>query len=597
MADPDPAGGAGPRRGVRVAAAALLMLALIAGGGIAFWYSSPSAAVPTGYRAYLDRSQLPVIVVEENGQIWPLTQTVAESGLLGTIAAIPNDLATLLLAALGDTADDPSLRIERVMSSQVNPDGSVFATTYLNLLTADGYQLALGSGTGGVVLLYTPPRTELPAELTPGATWSSPGMLNFERPFTYEGSVAAAEPRDGRECREVTTALDQQGADGSSEKRTSVFLWCEGMGSVEARTLENGMRYLVAEPGSVQLTTPIPPAPEPLPAGTVLDAPFTNTGVSLSPLVIGGLVITTNRSISDIDAMRLVPATAEDPATGAAASPAAQILTWVQHPGGEVTGMTTGGDPAFIYLTTTRRMLMAFDAAGQIRWYTRLPDASVGQPALAGDVVAVALLNGTVQAFDHRTGERRWTSRLADTVAAEPVTSGDLVIAADTSGLIQATGSDGTPRWSGSTAAIRRPMTPLGDGGVIAQDAKGIVHALSPEGDERWSVSLDANVSEAGIVLGSTVVLPTDSGVVGLSIDDGTERWRHPGLRRPHLLPDGTVSAQEVVARIEPDGRLTPLATLSAPNAVSLERTWPMRVGGQLMVINQAGAITVVDDA
>lgn len=585
MAEETPARSAVGGRGPRIAASALMTIAVLAAGGLGFWRLFPFAHAPTGYRAYLAASGEPLLVVDSNDRNPPATVSSATEGFPGTLAALPRDTAARLSRMIGSDVND--VQLERSFSTQVNSDGSILALTVISLVRPDGYSVALTTTSDGNALTYLPPRTELPGSVMPGASWTSNGVLNFESPsvrrdnrFTYQGSIAAAEAREGHPCIAVVTALDQRSAGADPYVRTVRSTWCAGRGSVESVVLETAATSRVAAPGAVRFAAVKPPAAAPVTPGQTLASPFLAADIAVPPVVLGRLVISTSGSLGDLDAVR--------------PGPDGQRVKWIQHPGGEVLGLAA--DDSLVFLTTSRPNLMAFDAAGRIHWLTRLPDAAVGTPICADGLVVVTLLDGTLRAYDSATGQERWKNRFDDTIAVPPVAAGDHIISADTSGLLRAVGPDGEVAWDKSLGPVRAPMTELPDGGVLVQDTGGTVYALDGSGRVRWTTELDTAVSGRGAVLdGDVIAVPIGSGVTGLRLGDGASAWRREGLPNAKIHPAGWVAAEGISGRINADGVILDQARReSGPDVTVPRRSWPIVVGEQALVVEASGAITAV---
>lgn len=569
---------AATERRLYVAGSAVLTLMILVSAVVAFRQSSPQSSAPTGYPSFLYRSVEPALAIEAGGKEPPMTFTVATTGLHGTIAALPEDTAQLLLGVAGA---DPDLQVERSFSTQVEADGSVFATTVLTLLKPEGYATGVITGSRGAPLMYSPPRIELPADAAPGATWSSEGSLNFSSPFTFRGAIAAAEPRDGRRCIKVDTVLDQQSAHGKPYARTTRSTWCEGLGAVDNAVVETGLRFTLAAPGSVSFDPLPPPAAEAIPLGKTLASPFKGAYLSLRPVVMGGLIISTDGSLGDLRAVQ--------------PTPDGQKVVWMQHPGGEVLGMAA--DESLLYVATTERLLMAFDAGGRIHWLTKLPDAVVGVPGRVGDIVTVSLLDGTLRAYDRSTGAQRWSTRLDDTAAVPSVAGAGQIVSADISGLVTATLTDGRVAWSESIGSVQAPMTKLPDGVVLVQDAEGALHAFDSTGGELWTADLGEKLTGEGATIGDTAVLPVESGIVGIHRGDGTRSWHLETPEPPAIDPAGTLTAGRLTGRLTADGALIDRVDLTSDNAESLKHTWPITVGRQRLVVDASGAVTATGDA
>lgn len=267
----------------------------------------------------------------------------------------------------------------------------------------------------------------------------------------------------------------------------------------------------------------------------------------------------------------------------------------MQHPGGEVLGMDA--DDSLLYVTTTERLLMAFDAAGRIHWLTRLPDAAMGRPVRVGDIVTVALLDGTLHSYDRGTGVQRWSTRLDDTVAVPSVAGPGQIVSADISGLVTATAPDGRVAWSESLGEVQAPMTNLSNGVVLVQDAEGVLHAFDSTGDELWTSDLEEKITGEGTTIGDTAVLPVESGIVGIKRGDGTRAWHLETTETPAIDSAGALTAGRLTGRVTADGELIDRLDLTSDNEESLRHTWPITLGRQHLVVDASGAVTAIGDA
>lgn len=569
-------------RGPSIAASALLTVVLLAAGVVGLREASPTGSTPRGYQAFLNRTGEPVVLVETNGKAPPMTVTVTATGRHGTAAALPSDTAQLLeMAAGGAYEANPDLQVERSFSTQVSPDGSILATTILTLLKPDGYATAVIAGSNVTPVVYLPPRMELPAQADPGVNWTGDGSVNAVSPYRYRGEIGSAESRDGRGCIKVQTTLEQQIIHSRPYSRTTFSTWCAGLGVVEETNAQSGLRFQVAVPGSVSFVPPRTPAAEPIPLGKTLPSPFLLSHLSLPPIVMGGLLMMTNGASGDLHAVH--------------PTAAGQEVVWVHHPGGEVLGMAT--DESLLFVATTNRRLMAFDAAGRIHWLTRLPDAAVGSPAYAGDLVTVALMDGTVRAYDRNSGEQRWSTRLDDTISVSAVASAGQIVSADVSGLVLGVRLDGTRAWSASVGAVRSPITPLPDGSVLVADEEAILHAFDSNGVERWATQLQAGVVGAGATLGDTAVLPVESGIIGIDPADGSTAWHIETPEPAAIATTGAVVAGSMTGRVTVGGQLLDREDMSSGAGADPQQAWPVVMGGQDLLVDATGAVTAIGDA
>lgn len=203
------------------------------------------------------------------------------------------------------------------------------------------------------------------------------------------------------------------------------------------------------------------------------------------------------------------------------------------------------------------------------RWRVELPAAAVGAPVVSGDVVVVAVADGTlvgidvdgaprwrflteqqvtapvaadeglavlattgaegaglVFGVDLRTGQERWRVVTESPVTAAPVLGEHDVYLArdDVSAHHRATGEQ---RWRRPVEGGARGVS-FGDGRVVVVGGDGLVALDDETGEVRWSSGGGRPGVPAGIVGDLVVVSDGAGGVVARALDRGQERWRAP---------------------------------------------------------------------
>jgi len=162
---------------------------------------------------------------------------------------------------------------------------------------------------------------------------------------------------------------------------------------------------------------------------------------------------------------------------------------------------------------------------GQGKLYNRL------QPALYGDSIYVAAVDGVVEALDAATGDRRWKVDVDTGISGGVGTGGDLVLLGNTKGRVIALESaTGRQLWRAKVSSeVLAPPTADWDV-VVVQTLDGKVTGLdAATGARRWTHDssmplltlrgtappvLEDGVVYAGLASGRIVAIKADSGTV-----------------------------------------------------------------------------------
>lgn len=309
------------------------------------------------------------------------------------------------------------------------------------------------------------------------------------------------------------------------------------------------------------------------------------TSITRAPVPTRTGMVYANDTNGDLLSITVAPPAADAPDTSATA-------LWIQHPGGQVLGLSQSGDRT--YVTSSLRALLAFDDAGRMRWDARLPDAAVGAPAVVGDVVAVALVDGTLRGFDSVSGAPRWVVPLSDVVLEPPAAADGFFLAADSAGYVVAVGPDGDVRWAGSLDRVDQPITVLGDGSALFAQATGFLTRLDSAGGEMWTVPLlEGSVLTGGVLRDGVIVLPTDGGLLGVDADTGEVMWSQDGLTSGTLSTDGTLVAdRDRVLSVAIDGSTELVADVSETSGNAPAKLFLVPFGGEWIAVSQEGAVT-----
>ena len=566
----------------------LVLVGLIAG---AFVLASREPEPPNDYLSYLPDSDSPITAVSDpSDQSPPFTASTMVADI-GTISlSLPGiEAATAVFGVLGSLGlEAGSTKAVRITWTSTNPDGSVSSYANVALLLPTGYQEILTVFANGSPIWYDPGVVQFPADLEVGSTWESEGITNSFAPYRFRGEVVEPSlPGDVPGCVDIDTRLDQEVPQGTPYSLERLTTWCPGKGATSSRNEIDGVTTRIVPPREVDWPSVTLPGLSPRPPGTVLAFPIPVAGVAFPPLPMSAGLVTTNNTVGDLVAVTVGE---DDPANPAVSS---QVL-WMQHPGGQILGIAQ--DDERIYTTTSRRELLAFDRAGRLLWQRPLPDAAVGSPTTLGGVVAIALLDGSLRAFDAATGDDAWQARLSDVVTESPISTGDHLVVADSAGYVLAVDAQGDEEWTTSLDGVDSPLSPLADGSILLPQETGNLTLLDPDGSERWTVAPDdGSVYSRAQLWGDVVAVPTSTGLLGLDSTSGDALWKLEDLTDSVLAENGLVADRGRVLSVRPDGSASLVAEVtevdgSLPAALYLER-----MGDQWVAMTTQGAITYLE--
>ena len=575
--------------GVAVGLGASLAVAAVAIG--TFAWATPRAEAPMGFRAYLETTEAPLSIAvtpPELATAGPITATSALAGFLKGLAGIPNRAIAASVAAEADAlGGSESVQILRSMSASVNDDGTTGSLFSVRFVSDTGLHKAAEMSSSGLAFWYSPPVTELPADVTPGSTWSGSGSVNGIADYESVGRIETSGTPD---CIVAATTM-QLIIEGSDpivyDVRTT---WCKGQGSTTSTDVTSGrVVSVVPAPGPQDLPDAQPAATSAYPDPLAL--PFLSPSVLLPAQVIGDMLVTVNSATEDIVAVPLTASPSEDAAAGD--EPATTLpIGWMQHPGGNILGAV--GDGQALFVTTTERSVISFDRAGGLRWSAGTPDVSAGAPVVAGDVVVMATLDGSVIAFDRATGERMWTRTMSDAVVSDPVVAGGYVIIADIAGRVTAFDTDGETAWRAEVGPVTRPISSLPDGSVLVGDDAGSVHRLAVDGALLWSGNLAGSVEGPARVTGGVIVLPTTSGLQGLALDTGVDRWIEEAWADAQAWSHSSgvaVTRGDQIAQVSSDGLVSSQTSLVEPDGEPATEVQVVDFSGRASLLTSRGAL------
>lgn len=155
------------------------------------------------------------------------------------------------------------------------------------------------------------------------------------------------------------------------------------------------------------------------------------------------------------------------------------------------------------------------------------------RPALSGERIFAADVDGRVYAFTTDRGKRQWKVKLREPVSAGVAAGYGLVLVGTRAGeLVALEAEDGALRWRASLSSELLAPPALGDGLVIAQTLDGRVSAFAVEtGEPVWQYEsvvpvLTLRGTAEPLVEGDRVYIGFASGkVAALDLDTGVPLW------------------------------------------------------------------------
>lgn len=568
--------------------------------GVGFALASTGGAAPTGYLTYALTDDAPFEVIYDPST--PGTEPRTDAIVTGSVAAVALSLpsleaAQLVLQAAEQASLDPvEGQAQRITATGARADGSLTPFITVALLLERGYaQVLVMAPDDSLLLSYEPPLLQLPADPVPGATWSVEGITAGFAPYTLTGTVLESREvplpeglvADEAACVDVRTRLEQSVPNSEGYVNESVAAWCPGRHIVAALT-DSGERVRQASPEEATWGLAEVPPLAAQPPGTSLALPVVSALIRRPPLSVPGALLLANDQMRDLMRVSVI-----DSSVGTATG--FSTVTWLQHPGGSVLGMSVEDDRIFV--TTSLRTLAGYDNAGRLRWSTRLPDVAAGSPVALNTTVVVALVDGTLRGYSADTGAPRWVQRLSDVVTESPVRVEDSVVAADSAGYVLAVAESGEVRWAGGLDPVTGPLSSLTDGTVLIPQSRGVITRLDAEGEELWSgFGIDGRVNAVSALWGDVLAVPTSEGLLGLDAESGEFLWDLPDVTAAHLGPPGLLASRDRILRVTSTGDVAVLVD----DVSELDGSEPLalfisRLGDQWVSITGGGRITFLE--
>ncbi len=486
---------------------------------------------------------------------------VTESALLSGAAAylsVDSAFAGKMQPSLGAEGVTTS-RIWRSTTTEIGSVTSSAQTVAVHRV--DGAVELVGESGAAEAHVYTPALVELPADVAPGARWSSQGRAGDQ--LTYASSFTAESAEDG--CLRVQGTIAYDATTGQrASTRTLERLWCRGTGLRAATTTVGDTRVmdsLASRPAAdPELRTETDPFSWTDPAGwrqreftaisndpTYGGGPMPGSPGAAPPVVTAsGLVV---RPTSSDDLVAFTPKTATE-----------WTSVWRMHPGGRVLSLTGFGD--VLVVTTSNRQVVAYTDGAVRLWQRDLTEVAFAGPVRTSATEAALVdASGHLQVLDLRTGEPRWQRDLGTEVQDAPAASATALVVVDGSGTVTGLApGTGEKLWRTEIDGATGPLT-VGDT-VVVRNAATLEALALDTGRHRWLYPLRGTLDDLRD-FGGRIVVATQLGTTVLA-EDGSVVGRRPAYERvtagSALVGWGRTRAEVL------DPRLHVLSTLDTPD-------------------------------
>lgn len=193
------------------------------------------------------------------------------------------------------------------------------------------------------------------------------------------------------------------------------------------------------------------------------------------------------------------------------------------------------------------------------------------RPALAGDVIYVANVDGNLRAFDTETLEEAWEFSVSAGILTDPVLlNGTIVVGGIGQKLYGIDAATGNEQWSFDGATNWFWGRPWADGDTVyATNLDSRIFAIdAATGKRLWQFDALDSIRAGAVVAGGVVIAADKSGnVYGIDPESGNQVWNGPTeidkkvLADPYVLADGSVmivtTGGDTFTVSPEDGRLT----------------------------------------
>lgn len=392
--------------------------------------------------------------------------------------------------------------------------------------------------------VYVPGLLVLPADVRPGATWTSEGRSVWAQDAAEGGGAALYDHVASFEAKEpIAPELLPHASDGCLETDSRltiaaegaeglVFvqatLWCPGGGAVAAVGGLEGEAPTIVRPETGR-TAGVSLAPARIswrntagwrdrcvPARS-LDPVWGTSAFPVSPstkpVVVGDAFAVADVNSADVTLLE--------------EGPEGLVVRATVHPGGDPISLSAVGE--LLVVATSGRDLVAYSGTGERLWSISTPDL-VAAPVVSdgGNGIVVAGLDGTVRLLDARTGTERWRSDASpDGFERLVVTEGRAIAADRVGGVFAVSLDDGSVEWSleekEETTALETDGTAL----LLARGSR-VLRVDPANGAVLWNAPVGTGVEALETASGRLMVL-TWRELLALDVEDGALAWRAEG--------------------------------------------------------------------
>jgi outer membrane protein assembly factor BamB len=159
-----------------------------------------------------------------------------------------------------------------------------------------------------------------------------------------------------------------------------------------------------------------------------------------------------------------------------------------------------------------------------VKWTFKTNGPVVGSPAIAGGVVFIGSLDGSMYAIDQETGKQKWKTDPTDSIASSPAVADGIVYYLSYDRALYAVAADtGAVKWLFATSGERR------------FEAKGL-HGLAPT-DQNIADPMDTYLSSPAVFSGRVYFGSSDGHVYAVDAKSGVLSWSFQTKDVVHASP------------------------------------------------------------
>ncbi len=191
----------------------------------------------------------------------------------------------------------------------------------------------------------------------------------------------------------------------------------------------------------------------------------------------------------------------------------------------------------YVFLTSKATLYMLDKEDGKILHELPLPGQPSTQVSVDEETCYLGFLDGSVYAYDIKTGDMKWRYKTSKRVLVPPMPNGTTVLFASTNGVLFAINSltrDNIFLFEADNA-LTAPMAQYEDKVLLASEDFKLYAVNINNGSQGWKdpfLSGD-KIRKAPVVIGDNVYLtPEHSGLFRINADTGVEYWFRNGIEK-----------------------------------------------------------------